>query len=66
MEATAQGIISEKTPTIEISNLVKQYPQTAAPSVNDFSLTCREGEIVGLLGHNASATYRTSTTCLSR
>ncbi len=54
MEATAQGIISEKTPTIEISNLVKQYPQTAAPSVNDFSLTCREGEIVGLLGHNGA------------
>ncbi len=54
MEVTAQEKTTERMPTIEIKNLVKQYPQAVAPSVNDFSLTCFEGEIVGLLGHNGA------------
>lgn len=44
----------DKTPSIEIDGLVKQYPRSAVPSVSNFSLTCYSGEIVGLLGHNGA------------
>ena len=49
---------------IEIKNLVKQYPSASAPAVNDFSLTCYEGEIVGLLGHNGAG-KSTTLKCLT-
>lgn len=53
-----------KIPVIEISNLVKQYPSASAPAVNNFSLTCYEGEIVGLLGHNGAG-KSTTLKCLT-
>ncbi|MDE7372919.1 MAG: ABC transporter ATP-binding protein [Clostridia bacterium] len=53
-----------KKTVIEINNLVKQYPSASSPAVNDFSLTCYEGEIVGLLGHNGAG-KSTTLKCLT-
>lgn len=53
-----------KKPVIEIINLVKQYPSADAPAVKSFSLTCYEGEIVGLLGHNGAG-KSTTLKCLT-
>lgn len=39
---------------IEIENLTKKYKQLKAPALNDFSLTVKKGEILGLLGPNGS------------
>lgn len=49
---------------IEIKNLVKQYPSASSPAVKDFSLSCYEGEIVGLLGHNGAG-KSTTLKCLT-
>lgn len=46
--------INQKTPVIKISHLIKQYPSAKAIAVNDLSIECFEGEIVGLLGHNGA------------
>lgn len=53
-----------KNTVIEIKNLVKQYPSASSPAVSDFSLTCYEGEIVGLLGHNGAG-KSTTLKCLT-
>lgn len=45
---------NQKTPVIKISHLIKQYPSAQAIAVNDLSIECFEGEIVGLLGHNGA------------
>ena len=41
-------------PALRIENLVKQYPQATKPAVDDLSMVCYPGEIVGLLGHNGA------------
>jgi len=49
---------------LKISNLVKKYKGAAAPAVNDLSLECKAGEIVGLLGHNGAG-KSTTLKCLT-
>lgn len=49
---------------LKISNLVKKYNGAAAPAVNDLSLECKAGEIVGLLGHNGAG-KSTTLKCLT-
>ena len=61
MENSPANII---TPSIEIERLVKHYPRAASPAVNDLSLTCYPGEIVGLLGHNGAG-KSTTLKCLT-
>ncbi|MCM1306348.1 MAG: ABC transporter ATP-binding protein [Bacteroides sp.] len=56
--------MSEVENVIEIKNLVKQYPSATSPAVNDFTLDCCEGEIVGLLGHNGAG-KSTTLKCLT-
>jgi len=51
-------------PSIKITNLTKQYPRAAAPSVSDLSLVCYPKEIVGLLGHNGAG-KSTTLKCLT-
>ncbi len=54
----------EVVPSIRITNLTKQYPRAAAPSVSDLSLVCYPKEIVGLLGHNGAG-KSTTLKCLT-
>ncbi|MDE6303023.1 MAG: ABC transporter ATP-binding protein [Clostridia bacterium] len=61
---TAATPHADKTPAIEITKLVKQYPSASSPAVKDFSLTCYGGEIVGLLGHNGAG-KSTTLKCLT-
>lgn len=44
----------DKKIILEIKNLNKQYPDTHFKALEDFSLECKEGEIIGLLGHNGA------------
>ncbi len=41
-------------PTLKIEHLIKQYPSSPSIAVNDLSMECNPGEIVGLLGHNGA------------
>lgn len=41
-------------PALKIEHLVKQYPSSPSIAVNDLSIECNPGEIVGLLGHNGA------------
>ena len=41
-------------PALKIENLTKQYPSSKTLAVNDLSVACYPGEIVGLLGHNGA------------
>lgn len=52
------------TPSLQIENLVKQYPSSQAIAVNDLSVVCYPGEIVGLLGHNGAG-KSTTLKCLT-
>lgn len=45
---------NSETPVIKIDHLVKQYPSSSSIAVNDLSMECHVGEIVGLLGHNGA------------
>lgn len=45
---------TNSTPIIKIENLVKQYPSAQQIAVNDLSMECYPGQIVGLLGHNGA------------
>lgn len=45
---------NSETPAIKIEHLTKQYPSSASVAVNDLSIECHAGEIVGLLGHNGA------------
>lgn len=40
--------------TVDINCLVKRYPSSKVNAVDNVSLKCYEGEIVGLLGHNGA------------
>ncbi len=51
-------------PAIKIENLVKQYPAAQAIAVNDLSIECYPGQIVGLLGHNGAG-KSTTLKCLT-
>ena len=42
------------SPCLEIKNLTKQYHGAQLPAVDDLSIVCYPGEIVGLLGHNGA------------
>lgn len=44
----------EKNLTVEIRGLCKKYAADAPYAVRNLNLQCREGEIVGLLGHNGA------------
>ncbi len=55
---------NENTPIIQIEGLTKQYKGTKSPAVDNFSLTCHAGEIVGLLGHNGAG-KSTTLKCLT-
>ena len=52
------------TPSLQIENLVKRYPSSQAIAVNDLSVVCYPGEIVGLLGHNGAG-KSTTLKCLT-
>ncbi len=54
----------ENAPIIQIEGLTKQYKGAKAPAVDNFSLTCHAGEIVGLLGHNGAG-KSTTLKCLT-
>lgn len=41
-------------PALQIENLSKQYPSAKNFALDDFSMSCYPGEIVGLLGHNGA------------
>ena len=41
-------------PVLQLKNLTKQFPRTAAPAVADLSLTCAAGELVGVIGENGA------------
>ena len=41
-------------PSLQIENLSKQYPSAKNLALDDFSVSCYPGEIVGLLGHNGA------------
>ena len=43
-----------KTPAIEVTDLVKRYPESGALAVNGLNLTINKGEIFGLLGPNGA------------
>lgn len=65
MKMTQSAEISEnKTPAIEIKDLVKQYPSASVPAVDRLSITCYPSEIVGLLGHNGAG-KSTTIKCLT-
>ena len=49
---------------VKIENLSKRYKKSAVLAVDDFSLECFEGEIVGLLGHNGAG-KSTTLKCLT-
>lgn len=51
-------------PVVLIEHLTKQYPRATSPAVEDLSLVCRAGEIVGLLGHNGAG-KSTTLKCLT-
>ncbi len=42
------------SPCLEIKNLTKQYHAAPKPAVDNLSVSCYPGEIVGLLGHNGA------------
>lgn len=44
----------ENSPILRITNLTKFYHAADKPAVDDLSMSCFEGEIVGLLGHNGA------------
>lgn len=54
----------ELTPSLQIENLVKQYPSSQTVAVNDLSCVCYPGEIIGLLGHNGAG-KSTTLKCLT-
>ncbi len=41
-------------PSLNIEHLTKQYPSAKNVALDDFSVCCYPGEIVGLLGHNGA------------
>ncbi len=45
---------SDEKPSLIIENLCKQYPSAKRKAVDDLSISCYPGEIVGLLGHNGA------------
>ena len=55
---------TNKVPIIKIENLCKKYSKAGKFAVQDFSLECFEGEIVGLLGHNGAG-KSTTLKCLT-
>lgn len=60
----AQDATDYTVPAVCIDHLVKQYPSSGKPAVNDLSMTCMPGEIIGLLGHNGAG-KSTTLKCLT-
>ena len=50
----SEPLFEEKKGMIEIKNFTKVYSGSNHPSVDDFSLTIKDGEVFGFLGHNGA------------